>query len=287
MYTIVQLKQGTQQWHAYRQSRRNASESAAVLGLSPWMTPYQLWLAKTGRLQTPATAAMQRGTDLEPLARAAYELQTGHIMEPLVIEEGPYSASLDGMTLDGSLILEIKCPFKGMRSELWEGVSQGQVPQQYVIQIQHQLMVAGADTAHLWVFDGVQGILHTIERDEMCMQRIRDAWDQFMPYLDSDSPPPLSEGDTHHRSDTGWQQAAQTYIQARQRSEEAAATLDAARAALMSLANHPREQGAGVTVTRYWKQGNIDYKRIPQLLGVDLEPYRKKGGEEVRVTVSG
>ena len=63
MYTIVQLKQGTPQWHAYRQSRRNASESAAVLGLSPWMTPYQLWLVKTGRLQTPATAAMQRCID--------------------------------------------------------------------------------------------------------------------------------------------------------------------------------------------------------------------------------
>ena len=40
--TFIQLAQGSPEWHAYRQSRRNASESAAVLGLSPWVTPYQL-----------------------------------------------------------------------------------------------------------------------------------------------------------------------------------------------------------------------------------------------------
>jgi putative phage-type endonuclease len=284
MYTIVQLKQGTQQWHAYRQSRRNASESAAVLGLSPWMTPYQLWLVKTGRLQTPATTAMQRGTDLEPLARAAYELQTGHIMEPLVIEEGPYSASLDGMTLDGSLILEIKCPFRGMRSELWEGVSQGQVPQHYVIQIQHQLMVAGADTAHLWVFDGVQGILHTIERDEVCMQRIRDAWDQFMPYLDRDSPPPLADADTLIRQDEVWLQAARHYLHTKQAADTLSEQLETARQSLIGLAQHPKEQGGGVCVTRYWKQGMVDYKKVPQLQGVDLNLYRSKPRQEIRIS---
>ena len=55
--------------------------------------------------------------------------------------------------------------------------------------------------------------------------------------------------------------------------------------ALIGLAGHPREQGAGVTVTRYWKAGSVDYKKVPQLQGVDLEPFRKKGGEEVRVSV--
>ena len=83
--TIIQLAQGSPEWHAYRLSRRNASESAAVLELSPWMTPYQLWLVKTGRSETRVTHAMQRGTDLEPLARAAYEDQTGRVMQPLVL----------------------------------------------------------------------------------------------------------------------------------------------------------------------------------------------------------
>lgn len=281
--TIIQLAQGSPEWHAYRQSRRNASESAAVLGLSPWMTPYQLWLVKTGRCETRVTQAMQRGTDLEPLARAAYEEQTGLIMQPLVLEAGGYSASLDGMTLAGDLVLEIKCPLRGTRSDLWQDVQSGQVPAYYGIQVQHQLMVSGADTAHLWVFDGDQGILHAIERDVTVMERIRAGWDAFQQYLTNDTPPPLTEADTVLRHDSAWIAAAEAYAQAKREADALAERLEAARQALVALAQHPREQGAGVSVTRFWKQGNVDYKKVPQLQGVDLGPYRGKARQEVRV----
>ena len=281
--TIIHLSQGSPEWHAYRQSRRNASESAAVLGLSPWMTPYQLWLVKTGRSETRVTNAMQRGTDLEPLARAAYEEQTGLVMQPLVLEADGYSASLDGMTLEGDLVLEIKCPLRGTRSDLWQDVQSGQVPAYYGIQVQHQLMVSGADTAHLWVFDGNQGILHSIERDATVMERIRAGWDEFQQYLTNDTPPPLTEADTVLRHDSAWIAAAEAYAQAKREADALAERLEAARQALLALAQHPREQGAGVSVTRYWKQGNVDYKKVPQLQGVDLGPYRGKARQEVRV----
>ena len=49
---------------------------------------------------------------------------------------------------------------------------------------------------------------------------------------------------------------------------------------------HPREQGAGVAVTRYWKAGNVDYKKVPVFQGLDLSGYRGKAREEVRVTAS-
>ena len=285
--TIVALPQGSPEWHCYRQSRRNASESVAVLRLNPWITPYQLWLTKTGRFEPPVTQAMQRGTDLEPVARAAYEAETGLVMQPLVLEAGAYSASLDGMTVEGELIVEIKCRLRGTRSDLWEDVRQGQVPKHYTVQVQHQLMVSGAATAHLWVFDGQQGMLHAIGRDAALMERIRDAWDTFQQYLDCDTPPPLSEADTRQRSDEAWCRAAQAFAQSKQRADEAAAALETARAQLITLAQHPREQGAGVTVTRYWKQGSVDYKRIPELKTVDLDLFRRRASEEVRITVAG
>ena len=282
--TIIQLAQGSPEWHAYRQSRRNASESAAVLGLSPWMTPYQLWLVKTGRSETRVTHAMQRGTDLEPLARAAYEDQTGLVMQPLVLEAGDYSASLDGMTLEGDLVLEIKCPLRGTRSDLWQDVQSGQVPAYYAIQVQHQLMVSGADLAHLWVFDGSKGILHAIERDGSAMERIRAGWDAFAQYLTGDTPPPLTEADTAMRNDAAWTEAADAYTLAKREADAQSERLEAARQALVALAQHPKEQGAGVSVTRFWKQGNVDYKKVPQLQGLDLSPYRGKARQEVRVT---
>ena len=54
----------------------------------------------------------------------------------------------------------------------------------------------------------------------------------------------------------------------------------------MKLAEHPKEQGAGVTVTRYWRQGSVDYKKVPQLQGLDLSPYRGKARQEVRIVLS-
>lgn len=283
--TFIKLPQGSPEWLAYRLAKRNASESAAVLGLSPWMTPYQLWLVKTGRQQTAITAAMQRGTDLEPLARLVYEQQTGLVMQPLVLEAEAYSASLDGMTLEGDLVLEIKCPARGTCSKLWHSVAAGEIPEHYQVQIQHQLMVSGAQMAHLWVFDGERGLLHSMERDEALMERIQAAWDGFQRYLDDDTPPALSEADTVFRTDSTWTEAARTYALVKHEADVLAERLEKARQSLIALAQHPREQGAGVAVTRFWKQGNVDYKKVPVLQGLDLSHCRSTAREEVRVSL--
>jgi putative phage-type endonuclease len=285
MSAILKLVQGTPAWHAHRAQFRNASESAAVMGLSPWQTPYQLWQVRTGRMEVPVTAPMRHGTEMEPIARAAYEEQTGLIMQPLVLTDGDYSASLDGITLEGDLLLEVKCPYKGQSSSLWQAVSVGEVPEHYRVQVQHQLMVAGATLAHLWVFDGVEGILVEIERDDATVAAIRAAWDVFQKYLDQDTPPPLTERDTVERTDPVWQLAAGLYGSAKRKADEAAAELEKTRERLVALASHASESGFGVSVTRYFKQGNVDYKRIPELKGVDLNTYRGAGREEVRVTV--
>jgi putative phage-type endonuclease len=286
MSKIIQLKQGSVDWLTYRLTMRNASETAAVLGVSPWTTPYQLWLLKTGRKQQTVTPAMQHGTALEPVARAAYEEQTGFIMQPLVMQDGAYSASLDGMTLEGDLVVEIKCPVRGQDSALWKEVQAGWVPDHYAAQIQHQLMVSGAALAHLWVFDGTQGLLRPIEPIEEAMQRIRKGWELFQGYLDSDTPPPLTDADTVLREDAGWAAAALAFSEAKRAADLTDSAVAKARDALLALAVHPREQGSGVSVTRYWKAGNVDYKKVPALNGLNLEAYRGKSREEVRVTAA-
>jgi len=285
--TIIDLPQGSQAWLDYRLTMRNASETAAVLGVSPWCTPYQLWLLKTGRAQTKANAAMLRGTGLEPAARLAYETETGTIVQPLVLQDGLYSASLDGMTLQGDLIVEIKCPYKGQASTLWNDVLAGQVPDHYAAQVQHQLMVSGAQLAHLYVFDGTEGLLRPIEPIDHAFQRIRDGWDQFQVYLDTDLPPPLTDADVVQREDADWAAAAIAFAQAKQAADLADDVVTHAREALVALARHPKEQGAGVSVTRFWKAGAVNYKAVPELKGVNLERYRGKLREEVRVTTTG
>ena len=114
MTAIVKLVQGSPEWHAHRAKYRNASETAIVMGESPWQTPYQLWELRTGRRQPEVNAAMARGTALEPQARAAYEVLTGHVMQPLVMVDGtatdgarPLDATLSRFAPDDTVSVEI------------------------------------------------------------------------------------------------------------------------------------------------------------------------------------
>lgn len=58
MSTIVNLVQGTTEWHEHRRVHRNASETSVVLGCSSWTTPYQLWQQKLGLAKPDVNAAM-------------------------------------------------------------------------------------------------------------------------------------------------------------------------------------------------------------------------------------
>ena len=284
MSTIVKLVQGSPEWHQHRLHHRNASETPAVLGVSPWTTPYQLWQIKTSRaLQPEVTAAMAHGTKLEPLAREAYEQLTGYVMEPLVLVDREYSASLDGITLDGRLLLEMKCP-RSKDSKILMEAKAGRVPVHVYWQMQTQLLVSGAEIAHLYVFDGTSGILLEQGPEVSAWDTIRQDWDRFMDLVRTDEPPPLTERDTVVRTDAEWIAAAAEYIEAKQRAEETAAASDALKQRLTDLAQH-NEQGGGVSVSRYWKAGTISYKDVPELVGVDLDQYRGPERQETRVTV--
>lgn len=42
-----------------------------------------------------------------------------------------------------------------------------------------------------------------------------------------------------------------------------------------SFKQHPRIRCGSVSLTGFYKKGNVDYSAIPQLKGIDLEPYRQ------------
>jgi putative phage-type endonuclease len=286
MSTIVRLVQGSPEWHAHRAKYRNASETPVVLGLSPWATPHQLWQIKTGRAPQPdVTAAMAHGTATEPLARAAYESLTGHVMQPLVLVDGEYSASLDGITLARDLVLEIKCP-KSKDSRILSEAKAGRIPVDIYWQLEHQLLVSRADLAHLFVYDGDGGILLEQKPDPQVWDTIRQEWDKFMGLVQQDRPPALTDRDTVVRTDEAWQAAAEAFLALKAEADATASRLDAAKAKLIGLAQHLSEKGFGVSVSRYWKAGNVDYKKVPELAGIDIEMYRSAGREEVRVSMT-
>jgi hypothetical protein len=87
---------------------------------------------------------MQRGIELEPQARAAYESLTGIIAQPcgfVLDDEKPIGCSPDGVIDDFKGGLELKCPKVATHIGYLRA---GDVPAEYVPQLLHSFWVTGA-----------------------------------------------------------------------------------------------------------------------------------------------
>lgn len=86
-------------------------------------------------------AAMQRGTEMEPEARAYYELIALPVVEVgfCLHDDYEFGCSPDGLVGDDGL-LEIKCPSAHTQIEY---IKSGSIPAKYVAQVQGQMLVTG------------------------------------------------------------------------------------------------------------------------------------------------
>jgi len=268
----VHLEQGTQEWLDWRRGKRMASETAAVMGISPFSSPSQVRKIKQGHGKTFVTDAMQRGHDEEPRAREAYEAATGTLYQPGVFQDGDYGASVDGITMEGDQLLEIKTPAKGRDSDRWNEVAEGAISDYDYAQVQHQMMVTGAADCVFLVWSGTDMVSTVVPRNPEFFEKIREAWDEFWPTVEQ-------------RDDEEWQKAAEMFRQAKQIAEEANSALEDAKANLIALTSGPYSGGKGVEVLKVERKGSFDWKKVQKehLPDVDLEPYRKAGSEFYQV----
>ena len=276
MPRIERLHQNTPQWHRWRMQGIGASDAPVIMGETPFKTPRTLWSIKTGRRQEePAGPAARRGHELERFARRAYERQTGIQMEPLCLVHQEFEwmrASLDGLSFDGSTLLEIKCPLS-LRDRA--SAQEGRIPSQYHAQLQHQLEVSGAEQAHYWSFHGTDGILIEIRPDREYAKRLVEAEAAFWQLVKENRWPELANEELDLSADPEWRQAALRYREVRLRLESAAFEEHNLRATLTRMATARRTYGCGVEVLKSSRRGAVDYSAVPELRGVNLEPYRK------------
>jgi predicted phage-related endonuclease len=181
-------------------------------------------------------------------------------------------ASLDGLSFDGSIVLEIKCPLS-VRD--LNAAQQGRVPSHYYGQLQHQLEVSGAGEAHYWSYDGRVGRLITIRPDREYLKRLVDEEGEFWRRVKENRWPELDDKELDMSSDPGWRSVALQYRQAKARLDAAAAQERKLRIILDRMATARRTFGCGVEVLKSFRRGTVDFTVIPQLSGVDLETFRK------------
>ena len=207
MSRFLKLEQNSPEWLAWRGGHIGASEAAIILGKSPWSTPYGLWLQKTGRAQGDVAGLMaERGHEIEPVARAAYEIEAGFVvMEPVCVKHPVHEqigCSLDGISEDYSRILEIKYPSDKSFAE----IRTGGVPDHYWIQIQHQLACTPeAKDCHFYAYRKDGSVLLTVIPDQEFQKELIEAELAFWDLVQSNTAPPLTDKDAKHVEGDEWE----------------------------------------------------------------------------------
>ncbi|MET3514317.1 putative phage-type endonuclease [Pseudacidovorax sp. 1753] len=144
---IVSLLQGSPEWHAHRAKHFNASDAPAMMGVSPYKTRAELVRERATGLTAEVDASQQRRFDMghraEALARPLAEQILGEELSPLVgvADDGPYSASYDGLTLMEDQAFEHKALNDTLRAAMVEGCTGADLPMPYQVQMEHQCMV--------------------------------------------------------------------------------------------------------------------------------------------------
>ena len=179
-----------EQWLAERRKGIGGSDIAALLGMSPFKTPVDLWMDKTGRADpTPDNPAMRLGRELEPAVLARYAEQTGRGVSHIgTLRDGIYIANVDALA--PGRVVEAKISRHG-----WDDV-----PEWYRAQVMWYLgffpCVSTGDIAAMFLLDASFHI-DPVERDDATIAGMRElATDWWHRYVVSDvAPPPMSEAD--------------------------------------------------------------------------------------------
>ena len=264
----------TEEWHKMRSSRIGSSDAGIIMGVSPWMTPYELWEIKLGLRMPVVSYAMRRGMDMEEEAREKYIEMTGiHVEEGIIIHE-EYEwmmASLDGITLDESHAVEIKCP--GVTDH--DAARKGIVPDKYFWQLQHQMEVCSLASIHYFSYKDGEGIILNVERDDQAIEEMLRKELSFLECLENAVPPDGSNLEIG-REDDLWRATAERWIDAKMKLEECVTREKLIRQQLIALADEKPTRGFGVKLS-FTKSTTWDWEAIETALGGDASRYRKEG----------
>jgi hypothetical protein len=87
--------------------------------------------------------------------------------------------------------------------------------------------------------------------------------------------PELANEELDLGADPKWRHAALRYREVRLRLENATSEEQKLRAMLTCMAIATRTYGCGIEILKSSRRGAVDYSAVPELRGVNLEPYPK------------
>lgn len=190
---IIEVEQGSQAWAAERARRFTASEAPAMMGASKYTTRAALLAQKHTGLAPEVSPAQQalfdRGHAAEAAARALLEAELGDLYPVTAVHDTDdrLLASVDGMTFDEATLFEHKL----FSEQLAEQVQAGELEPHYYWQMEHQLLVTGAERVIFVTSDGTRERWAQMEYRPVPGRReqLLAGWEQFARDLAAYVPP--------------------------------------------------------------------------------------------------
>jgi putative phage-type endonuclease len=193
--------QRTEEWFAARRGKVTASMVIDILpGKNGYTAARKNYMAEllcerlTGvSAESYQNAAMQWGTDTEPMARSVYEAVTGRMVEevgfvPHPIIEG-FGASPDGITFDGQdeICIEIKCPNTATHLQT---LTTGDIDYKYIVQMTAAMMCNENHSCDFISYDPrlpekLAIFIKRVNVDFKIMQLVSDEVQKFLGELDA------------------------------------------------------------------------------------------------------
>ncbi len=204
LFDVIHLEGDVEEeWLKLRRLGIGGSDVAPIMGLSPWTSPLEVWLDKTGRTPHKDISdkeAVRMGTELEPTVLEMYrrrhpEYRARRVNAVLRSKSRPWAqASLDGITRDPELgwgVLELKTSSR-------EGDWTDGIPDFYAAQVTHYLSVTGYPFADIVALVGDRGLHYHEYRimwDQEDVDAVTDAVDTFWHgFVEGDVMPSLVTG---------------------------------------------------------------------------------------------
>uniref|UniRef100_UPI0015CD1641 YqaJ viral recombinase family nuclease n=1 Tax=Lacticaseibacillus absianus TaxID=2729623 RepID=UPI0015CD1641 len=159
-----------EQWLLERRKGIGGSDVAAILGLSPWRSPFSVWADKTGRLpiEEGDNEFMHWGTIMEPILAHEFEAVTGKKVyrqnKTFFDAEHPFlRANIDRDIAGEPGFLEIKTASEYKSAE-W---ADDEVPVPYLLQVQHYMYVLNRPYVYFaYLIGGHHFDFKRVERDD-------------------------------------------------------------------------------------------------------------------------
>jgi putative phage-type endonuclease len=182
----------TKEWLAKRRLTIGSSDAAAVCGLDPFdRTATDIWLDKVQSIDQPENPQMRWGKRLEPVIADAYTEATGLKLHApdgiLYTERYPFMhATLDRVAEDGRVV-----ELKTSRFHHEWGPLAEDIPEGYLIQVHHQMIVADATRADLAVLIGGNDFrIYPVPFNRRLAQLLIEQEEAFYAHMQSRTPPP-------------------------------------------------------------------------------------------------